>query len=109
MEKKFADIINEGKKSSKTMSEINTELKMAGATFHLDYTMCENGPVTGWSETEMAEGFQVGKEEAHVVHLADLLGRDTAKAGLTVRTVTAEGIYDITYDEGGYAGKAVRV
>mgnify|MGYP005876866459 CR=1 FL=1 len=36
MEKKFAEIINEGCKSGKTIEAINDELKAAGASFHLD-------------------------------------------------------------------------
>lgn len=59
MEKKFEQIINEGKKNGKKLSEINAELKAAGATFHLDYTMTPDGPQTGWSEKEMKEGFIV--------------------------------------------------
>lgn len=104
MNKKYADIINEGVKNGKTYEAINADLKAAGATFHLD----ENLAVIGWTEAEMAEGFRPG-EEAHVVHLADFLSRDEAKAGQTVRAVTADGTYDVTYDEGGYAVKAVRV
>lgn len=63
MEKKYADIINEGKKNGKKLSEINAELKAAGATFHLDYTMTSDGPQVGWSEKEMAEGFIPAEEE----------------------------------------------
>lgn len=63
MEKKFAEIINEGKKNGKKLSEINAELKAAGATFHLDYTMTSDGPQVGWSEKEMAEGFIPAEEE----------------------------------------------
>lgn len=104
MSRKFADIINEGVKSGKTYEEINAELAAAGATFHLD----QDFVVTGWSEAEMAEGFQPG-EEAHVVHLSECLSRDESKAETTVQAVTAEGTYDITYDKDGYAVKAVRV
>lgn len=54
MEKKFAEIINEGCKSRKTISAINAELKAAGANFHLNPF---GVPVDGWTEAEMAEGF----------------------------------------------------
>ena len=40
MDKKYEEIINQGKKDGKKLSEINAELKAAGATFHLDYTTC---------------------------------------------------------------------
>lgn len=53
MEKKFAEIINEGCKSGKTIEAINAELKAAGADFHLN----PDGGAAGWTEQEMKEGF----------------------------------------------------
>ena len=53
MEKKYAEIINEGKATGKSIEEINSELKAAGATFHLN----PDGGVAGWTEAEMREGF----------------------------------------------------
>ena len=53
MEKKFAEIINEGYKSGKTTEAINAELKEAGANFHLD----SDSGVAGWTEDEMRKGF----------------------------------------------------
>ena len=53
MEKKYAEIITEGKKNGKTIEEINEALKEAGATFHLN----PDGGVAGWTEQEMKEGF----------------------------------------------------
>lgn len=53
MEKKYADIINEGKTTGKRIDEINEALKEAGATFHLN----PDGGVSGWTEQEMKEGF----------------------------------------------------
>lgn len=53
MEKKYAEIINEGKKQGAPVEAINAELKAAGANFHLN----PNGSVAGWTEAEMAEGF----------------------------------------------------
>lgn len=106
MEKKFAEIINEGCKAGKTVAEINKELKAAGANFHLN----PDGAVAGWTEQEMAEGFiPAEKEPADVRHLHDYMRYDIAKAGLTVRVETPEGTYDITWDEGGHPEKAVRV
>lgn len=46
MEKKFADIINEGKELGAPVEAINAELKAAGATFRLSH----NGTVPGWTE-----------------------------------------------------------
>lgn len=60
MEKKFAEIINEGCKSRKTISAINAELKAAGANFHLNPF---GAPVDGWTEAEMAEGFAHAEDD----------------------------------------------
>ena len=53
MEKKYAEIINEGKKQGAPVEAINAELKAAGANFHLN----PDGVVSGWTEQEMKEGF----------------------------------------------------
>lgn len=59
MEKKYAEIITEGKKNGKTIEEINEALKEAGATFHLN----PDGGVAGWTEQEMKEGFISGEDD----------------------------------------------
>ena len=106
MEKKFADIINEGKKRSAPVEAVNAELKAAGANFHLN----ADGAVAGWTEAEMNEGFTPAKEEpADVRHLHDYMRYDATKSGLTVRVETPEGVYDITWNEDGSPVKAVRV
>ena len=106
MEKKFAEIINEGCKAGKTIETINKELKAAGANFHLN----PDGGVANWTEQEMKEGFiPAEKEPDDVKHLHDYIRYDVTKAGQTVRVETPEGTYDITFDEGGYPEKAVRV
>lgn len=53
MEKKYVDIINEGKKQGAPIEAVNAELKAAGANFHLNV----DGYVEGWTEAKMAEGF----------------------------------------------------
>ena len=53
MDKKYAEIINEGKKQGAPVEAINAELKAAGANFHLN----PDGSVAGWTEQEMKEGF----------------------------------------------------
>ena len=106
MEKMFEKIISEGKKSGKSIEEINAELKAAGANFHLN----PDGGVAGWTEAEMKEGFIPAEEEpADVRHLHDYMRYDVTKAGQTVRVETPEGTYDITWDEDGHPEKAVRV
>ena len=106
MEKKFADIINEGRKAGKTIETVNAELKAAGANFHLN----PDGGVAGWTEQEMREGFiPAKKEKKNMKHLHDYMRYDVTKRGLTVRVETLEGVYDITWDEDGHPKKAVRV
>lgn len=110
MNKTFENIINEGKKNGKKLSEINAELKAAGATFHLDYTMTLDGPQTGWSEQEMKEGFiPAEKEPEDVKHLHDYMRRNPAKANTEEEVWVPEGHYRITFDEDGHATKAVRI
>lgn len=106
MKKKFADIINEGKKQGAPVEAVNAELKAAGANFHLNADGC----IAGWTEQEMAEGFiPAEKEPEDVRHLHDYMRYDATKRGLTVRVETPEGFYDITWDEDGHPKKAVRV
>lgn len=59
MEKKYAEIINEGKATGKSIDEINEALKEAGANFHLN----PDGGVSGWTEQEMKEGFIPGEDD----------------------------------------------
>lgn len=106
MEKKFAEIINEGCKAGKTIETINAELKAAGANFHLN----SDGGVANWTVAEMAEGFnQAEKEPEDVKHLHDYMRRDSAKANTEEEVWTPEGHYRITFDEDGRPEKAVRV
>lgn len=106
MNKIYENIINEGKKNGESIEVINTKLKEAGATFHLN----PDGGVAGWTEDEMREGFiPAEKEPEDARHLHDYMRYDVTKAGQTVRVETPEGTYDITWDKGGHPEKAVRV
>ena len=106
MEKMFEKIISEGKNSGKSIEEINTELKAAGANFYLN----PDGGVAGWTEDEMREGFiPAEKKPEDVRHLHDVMRYDTEKAGETLRIQCAEGVYDVTWDVYGHPEKAVRV
>ena len=111
MDKTFETIINEGKKNGKKLSEINAELKAAGATFHLDYTMTPDGPQTGWSEAEMEEGFLPAAEgEVEVPkRLHDYMRFCPENASNTIRVTVPEGTFDVTYNENGNPVKAERV
>nr|DAP41430.1 MAG TPA: hypothetical protein [Bacteriophage sp.] len=106
MEKKYAEIINKGKATGKTIEAINAELEAAGANFYLD----SDGGVAGWTEQEMKEGFiPAEKEPEDVKHLHDVMRYDTEKAGETLRIQCADGVYDVTWDVYGHPEKAVRV
>ena len=106
MEKKFAEIINEGKKNGKSIEEINDALEAAGANFFID----PNVRTAGWTEAEMAEGFIPAEAEPEdVKHLHDYMRRDPAKANTEEEVWTPEGHYRITFDEDGRPEKAVRV
>lgn len=105
MEKKFAEIINEGKRNGKTIETINKELKEAGANFHLN----PDGGVAGWSDAEMAEGFMPGAPAEDVKHLHDYMKFSKEKAGTEEVVWVPEGKYRITWDEDGHPVKAVRL
>lgn len=106
MDKKFAEIINEGKATGKSIEAINAELEAAGANFYLD----PKGSVSGWTEREMKEGFiPTEGETADVKHMYDYFSYNPANAGQTIRITAPEGTYDITWDEDGHPEKAVRV
>lgn len=99
MEKKFEQIINEGKRTGKKVTEINAELKAAGANFHLDF----EGAVSGWSEKEMEEGFIPAKEEPKNTGGTLNLSRDVKLANKTQIQELAGSKVAITYDKNGYA------
>lgn len=106
MKKKFADIINEGRLNGDSIEAINAELKAAGANFHLN----ADGAVAGWTEQEMAEGFNSDEgEHADVKHLHDCMRFSPDKAGTEETVWTPEGQYRITYDKDGHPVKAVRL
>lgn len=108
MENKFAEIINEGRKSGKTIEAINKELKEAGVTeFHLEHLTEEE--LAAKREREDEEGFIPATEEAEVLPKTPDMRRRKDLAGREVRQKTKTGVYDVTYDEDGYAVKAKRV
>lgn len=105
MNKIYADIINEGKATGKTIEAINAELKETGANFHLN----PDGGVANWTEDEMREGFIPAEKEPEVLpQMLDTRRReDLAGTVQTQRIVGAT--YEVTYDEDGYFIKASRV
>ena len=106
MERKFEQIINEGKELGAPVEAINAELKAAGANFHLN----PDGGVSNWTVAEMAEGFNSDEgEHAEVKHLHDCMRFSPDKAGTEETVWTPEGQYRITFDEDGHPVKAVRL
>ena len=104
MEKKFAEIINEGKKNGETIETINKELKEVGANFHLN----PDGGVAGWTEQEMKEGFIPGAPAKDAQRELDMR-RKMEFAGTKQIQWIPGGKFEVEYDENGYAKRAVKV
>lgn len=104
MKKKFAEIINEGKKHGKTIETINKELKEAGANFHLN----PDGSVAGWTEQEMNEGFIPGAPAQDAQRELDM-SRKMEFAGTKQIQWIPGGKFEVEYDANGYAKRAVKV
>ena len=96
MEKMFEKIISEGKKSGKSVEEINTELKAAGANFHLS----PDGGV---------DGFIPAEEEPKEARRTLDMRRRMEFAGTEQIQWIPGGRFAVSYDEDGYAKSAVRL
>lgn len=99
----ITEIIKQGLANGDSYAVINKRLADAG--FNLKLVPREN---TGWTEQEVKEGFKEGETAKDVVTLADLMKRDVSMAGQEKVMWCKEGQYKITWDENGYAIKAVR-
>lgn len=97
------EIIEAYKKHQITADEANKALADAGANFRFDPDKAGRG----WTEAEMAAGFKPGNPAVEVPDKPDMSRRQEL-AGLTVSQRTKGGIYDVAYDELGYAVKAVK-
>jgi len=105
MDRKYEEIINNGKKDGKSIEQINKELKEAGATFHInpDYTE------SGWSQAEMEEGFiPPDKEPETLPQMLDTHRREDLAGTVQVQRIVGA-TYRVTYDEDGYFLKASRI
>ena len=105
MEKKYAEIITEGKKQGAPVEAINAELKAAGANFHLN----PDGGIDGWTEAEMAEGFIPAEEKPKDAQRTVDMRRREDLAGTKQIQWIPGGKFEVEYDELGYAKSAVRV
>lgn len=100
----MTEIIRQGLANGDSYAVINKRLADAG--FNLKLVPREN---TGWTEQEMKEGFiPANSATPDAGHLADLMKPDVAMAGQEKTMWCKEGQYKITWDENGYAIKAVR-
>ena len=99
----MTEIIRQGIANGDSYAVINKRLADAG--FNLKLVPREN---TGWTEDEMKEGFKEGESANVPTTLADLMKRDISMAGQEQVMWCKEGQYKITWDENGYAIKAVR-
>lgn len=99
----IAEIIRQGLAHGESYELINQRLAAAGCEFRLSTT-----EKTGWTEQEMKEGFNEGEPTEDVLHLAYLMKRHSSLAGTKHTFWCAEGQYEVTYNENGYAVKAVR-
>ena len=99
----MTEIIRQGLANGDSYAVINKRLADAG--FNLKLVPREN---TGWTEQEMKEGFKKGEPGNVRVTLADLMKPNVDMAGQEQVMWCKEGKYKITWDENGYAIKAVR-
>nr|DAK05315.1 MAG TPA: hypothetical protein [Caudoviricetes sp.] len=99
----ITEIIRTGIANGDSYEVINKRLADGG--FNLKLVPRENN---GWTEQEMKEGFNDGEHAKDAVRLADLMRKHTEYAGTTKELLCTEGKYAVTYNENGYAVKAVR-
>lgn len=99
----ITEIIRQGLAHGDSYEVINKVLADAG--FNLKLVPREN---TGWTEQEMKEGFKEGEPGVVFPALADMMKRNMKMAGMEEEIWCKEGKYKITWNEDGYATKAVR-
>lgn len=99
----ITEIIRQGLAHGDSYEVINKALADAG--FNLKLVPREN---TGWTEQEMKEGFKEGEPGVVFPSLADMMKRNIEMAGMEEEIWCKEGKYKITWNEDGYATKAVR-
>ena len=87
------------------IEEINTELKAAGANFHLN----PDGGVAGWTDAEMGEGFIPAEEKPKEARRTLDMRRRMEFAGTEQIQWIPGGRFAVSYDEDGYAKSAVRL
>ena len=99
----ITEIIRQGLAHGDSYEVINKALADAG--FNLRLVPREN---TGWTEQEVKEGFKEGEPATVFPTLAEMMKRNMKMAGMEKEIWCKEGKYKITWNEDGYATKAVR-
>lgn len=99
----ITEIIRQGFANGDSYEVINKHLADGG--FNLRLVPREN---TGWADLEVKEGFKEGEPGVVFPALADMMKRNMKMAGMEEEIWCKEGKYKITWNEDGYATKAVR-
>ena len=104
---KVNEIMEKYKAGEITVEEANEQLRQQGANFHLEPMTDEERAAKKQREDEL--GFIPATEEAKPLPKTPDMRRRKDLAGQVVRQMTRSGLYDVTYNEDGYAVKASRV
>ena len=104
---KVNEIMEKYKAGEITVEEANEQLKSAGAAFHLEPMTDEERAAKKQREDE--QGYIPATEEGKPLPKTPDMHRRKDLAGQVVRQTTKSGLYDVTYNEDGYAVKASRV
>ena len=104
---KVNEIMEKYKAGEITVEEANEQLRQQGANFHLEPMTDEERAAKKQQEDE--QGYLPATEEAKPLPKTPDMHRRKDLAGQVVRQKTKSGLYDVTYNEDGYAVKASRV
>ena len=104
---KVNEIMEKYKAGEITVEEANNQLRQQGANFHLEPLTDEERAAKKQREDE--QGYIPATEEAKPLPKTPDMHRRKDLAGQVVRQKTKSGLYDVTYNEDGYAVKASRV
>ena len=104
---KVNEIMEKYKAGEITVEEANNQLRQQGANFHMEPMTDEERAAKKQREDEL--GFIPAAEEGKPLPKTADMRRRPDLAGQVVRQKTKSGLYDVTYNEDGYAVKARRV
>ena len=104
---KVNEIMEKYKAGEITVEEANKQLRQQCANFHLEPMTDEERAAKKQREDEL--GFIPATDEAKPLPKTPDMRRRKDLAGQVVRQKTKSGLYDVTYNEDGYAVRASRV